>query len=541
MGHVCHVAFLLVLLTRLASARSTNFTERLHNIRHTDFFLKSFFGPRGYLCWIGVTDSYGAITIGECKKTCREGSEAFLWSTFSQQFVTWLLPWLAVVSQLPFGAHQRMYNLMPVVLAIGSPALADYSLVLTQFYPIRYPNARLAVRALSRLQQSPLLVDTRGALLASLVALHHNDEWWSKLVHWLEYTHTWSVSAVTNIVWVVIAYVFTVVNAFVEIRQGINASGSANGSLWLWLLPIVIGWPQISPKCDGDRLSKAMQHANGKACLATDDNGIAKAKVTTPRRAIDLYKDGNEALFCDMHASAPIYNHSRAFSWARVAETVALTFQAASERHAMGITVVRDGREFQRDPRDAQRLLTLQNREGTRSDIEAYCYVGRPAPQWVPGIWTRVVLASVAGLVLQWATTGSAVVIVWTTPTRAPSSSASPPSLREAHRPLCAKLALALRRTSKLLAAMNACFVLVACVFHFSNFSNRCYCNSSVLAHGAAAYNVIELTDDAVADLRSTWAGGIVLATVVAAAFAFVVNIYIGFTGLAHGAYLCVD
>ncbi|KAL1747510.1 hypothetical protein HDZ31DRAFT_80355 [Schizophyllum fasciatum] len=601
-----------------AGARRVNFDSCLANIRRTnitDVDLSS----------LGVTDNHGnridlfraigsndpqyqcedlddgplcfvtAISIGECNRACGEGPEPFSWSTFSQQFGAWLLPWLALVSQLPFGARLRVDNLMSVMLAIGSPTLAGYSLVFTvlnshwlakRFYPFRYPNLRLAVRALSSLQQSPLRVNMEGGLLASLVALHHNDEWWSELVHWLEYTHTWSISAVTNIIWVVIAYVFTVVNAFTEISQEINANGQANGSLWLWLLPIVVGWLQISPKCDADRLEKAMEHANDRACVATDYQGVLEAKnMPSHRRALEFYKEGHGALYDDMHASAPIYNYARVFAWARAAETVAQTFAAASAKRKLKLPVARDGRPFQQPSKDVPR--PRQNREGTRTDVELYCGLTRSVPQWVSGVWTRMALASVAGLALQWATTGSAVIIVWYTPTTglgcrsgayllygllstlvwlimvlssilahystipsqpyigkagpsyempeaaASSSSALPSSSVQSGRPqgaypsISATLAIALRRTGKLLATANTCFVIVACVFQFSNFFNRCYCNSSVLAHGAAAYDVMELTAGDISDLKSAWTGGVVLATVMAAGYTFFVNIYL--------------
>lgn len=42
-----------------------------------------------------------------CKEQCGRGPESFAWGTFAQQFSAWLLPWLALVSQLPFGAASK--------------------------------------------------------------------------------------------------------------------------------------------------------------------------------------------------------------------------------------------------------------------------------------------------------------------------------------------------------------------------------------------------------------------------------------------------
>lgn len=145
-----------------------------------------------------------AITFGLCVETCGLGSdssEPFSWSPCSQQFGAWLLPWLTLISQLPFGARLRSENLMSVLLTVESPMLAAYSLVLTilnghwigkRFSGYKYLNTRLPVRVLSSLQRAPLRIITDG-LLASLVVLPENDNWWLELTEWLDYAHTWSI------------------------------------------------------------------------------------------------------------------------------------------------------------------------------------------------------------------------------------------------------------------------------------------------------------------------------------------------------------
>ena len=93
----------------LSVAASTNFTQCLDTFRAsgnatggTDFFGRP------------VNNSQDAVslTYNVCKSLCGTGQEAFNWSVFSQQFSAWLLPWLALVSQLPFGAENRLDNLL---------------------------------------------------------------------------------------------------------------------------------------------------------------------------------------------------------------------------------------------------------------------------------------------------------------------------------------------------------------------------------------------------------------------------------------------
>ena len=61
-----------------------------------------------------VTNPQDAVglTYPACLQYCGSGQESFSWTVFSQQFSAWLLPWLALVSQLPFGAESRIDNLI---------------------------------------------------------------------------------------------------------------------------------------------------------------------------------------------------------------------------------------------------------------------------------------------------------------------------------------------------------------------------------------------------------------------------------------------
>jgi hypothetical protein len=246
------------------------------------------FGPKGGF------DNYGnpvsniskatAISYELCKSACGTGPQPFEWPVFAPQFSAWLLPSLALVSGLPFGAHDFVANGMSVFLAVGSPALAAYSLALTvlnrRWVALRfdsyYPNpdadtvvmVEAAVRFLNSLQQSPLRVTT-GPLLENLVLspAHHNI-WWRGLAVQLERTHTWSIAAATSIIWVLVAYILTVVGSFkTELGTTRDSHGQAIGSLWLWLLAIIVCWLLFSPKYDPAKLQKKL-HNDGRLAYA---------------------------------------------------------------------------------------------------------------------------------------------------------------------------------------------------------------------------------------------------------------------------------
>src|SRR5882757_7019276 len=171
----------------------------------------------------GLLNSYGdpvsnisdatAISYSMCTSICGTGWEPFQWPVFSQDFSAWLLPNLALISQLPFGAQYRLDNLMSAVLTVGSPVLAGYSLFITLLnsrwinrrfkQSVDYPNAHSAVSILSSLQQVPLMLHFDLAHFPSLVILPENDAWWKCFSEFVDFTHTWSIASATSIAWVV--------------------------------------------------------------------------------------------------------------------------------------------------------------------------------------------------------------------------------------------------------------------------------------------------------------------------------------------------
>ncbi|KAF8801073.1 hypothetical protein BYT27DRAFT_7174661 [Phlegmacium glaucopus] len=573
------VAFVIALLTfsPVAVVGRTNFNNCITEVN------KGIFGNGTD---IGGTDNQGhaidvfnatGVTYSLCIRACGGDQEPFSWTIFSQEFSSWLLPWLALVSQLPFGANDKLDNLDSVVLTVGSPTLAAYSLALTvlngrwvaqRFAGYTYPNVRNAIRILSSLQQSPLQIETSDGLLASLVVLPQNDEWWSELIVWINYTHTWSISAVNNIAWVVIAYIFTLIDSFTAgVATFINSNGQAVGSLWLWLLPIVIGWLQISPKCDSTRLSSAVERANKIAYVATDDSGIVLVKyANTEARAINLTITEVDHLRRDEKCTSPIFNYARFLPWVQAVEKVSEAFEAASVRYHHHLSV---------DP--SKKWVTVasgepphaSNRMGNKTQVEGYCVPldnWRRRSRWGSQVLSRMFIASALALMLQWGTAGAAIMDVWFTPTRGLGCRSAAyflyavlstlvwvllvtssilthlytlttpgPRARRHNgsivyrwsRRAVRHFSIFFRCLGKVIAAFNSILVVLTCVFQFGNFFNRCYCNSSVFWLRDHAYNVITLSQDDITSLRSVWIGGVSLAAGTAVLFVLFVNVYI--------------
>ncbi|KAJ7139089.1 hypothetical protein C8R44DRAFT_301108 [Mycena epipterygia] len=530
---------------------------------------------------IGGTDNSGkavsnistatAITYDLCLRACGSGAEPFMWNIFSQQFSAWLLPYLALVSQLPFGANDRLDNLVSVLLTVGSPTLAAYSLALTvlngrwiskRFAHLSYPNVRNAVKILSSLQQSSFHVVTSESLLASLIVLPENDEWWVELVVWLNYVHTWSISAVASIIWVVIAYIFTVVDSFTSVvtYSTLNANGQAVGSIFLWLLPIVIGWLQISPKCDYERVYHAMKRANAIAHVATTDGEPTLASNLSNQRAISLQK-GTGDIHQDERCTAPIYNYARFLPWTLAVEDVYYAFREASEKSDRHQAV--SGATWEKGDRHMN--IRPENRRGSLAQVAAYVkptikpatFYASKRSRWGPGIISRFLLASLLALSLTWGSVGAAILVAFFTPTKGLACRSGSYLIygvnativwmllvissglahystftvsfkgRYMHTKstrLAGIFSIILRRLGKVLATVNAIWIILACLFQFGSFFDRCWCNSSVFYLGKRAFNVIDVTSSDVLDLNAPWLGGVFLASGCAIIFMAFVN-----------------
>jgi len=435
------------------------------------------------------------------------------------------------VSQLPFGTHDKLDNFISVLLTLGSPTLAAYSLALTvlngrwvtqRFAPYSHPNNGYAVTILNNLQQSPLrIVD-----IERLVDLFENSHWWSQLADELNYTQTWSVSAVTNMAWVAIAYVFTVINSFTaDPYQTAGSSGQGIGSLWLWLLPIVLSWLQISPKCDSKRLRKAVERANEIAYTEKQPPDHAPpyplGNSVPQQYAIVLSSESptGDPLRCDEHRTAPIYNYARFLPWSQAVETVFTAFCWVSTRV---------------DPPIAGQEPPRQGR-------------------WSRNVLSRFLVASALALFLQWGTTGAAIVIVWFTPTRGLGcrsgafliyggvatliwvmlvlssflSHYSTTTRRNTLARVTRQLSIILRRLGKILALINAIWIVVLCLFQFGKFFERCWCDSCVLGLGTKAFNEINFVGDDIGRMKRGWIGGVVLAACSATVYAIFVNLFL--------------
>jgi hypothetical protein len=92
---------------------------------------------------------------------------------------------------------------------------------------------------------------------------------------------------------------------------------------------------------------------------------------------------------------------------------------------------------------------------------------------------------------------------------------------------IAAQLSIALHRLGKIIASLNAIWIIAACLFQFSNFYSWCYCNSNVISLGARAYDVIFLNPEDISAMKGAWIGGVFIAAGCAAMCVVTVNLFI--------------
>ncbi|KAG1769634.1 hypothetical protein EDD22DRAFT_1048049 [Suillus occidentalis] len=447
---------------------------------------------------------------------------------------------VADATALPFGAQYRLDNLMSAILTVGSPALAGYSLFITLLnsrwinrrfsHSVDYPNSRSAVSIISSLQQSPLRLHSDRARFASLVVLPENDSWWQYFSELVDYTHTWSIASATSIAWVVVAYILSVANSPSDAFVNAQAGAESTSSIWLWLIPIVMGWLQLSPKCDFNRLKAAYDRADRHARAGMADIPIVIPSPST-QRALTITAQEEDVMSPDELLTPPVFNYSRSLEWACTAEDVFLMYKAASEKARSRIPV-------------------------NAEKIAAYCtQPGRALrSHWAPGVFTRMVIASCASLALQWGTVGGALIVEWFTPTvglgcrslsyllygvvstiiwmmllissilaHYSAASSYRASLSECVALICSH---SLRRLGKLLAIANSLWVVLMCILQYSGFYHTCFCSSNMIHRGntAAYITIIETTTQA-ALAKAAWIGALFLACTSVSAFVALVNL----------------
>ena len=290
--------------------------------------------------------------------------------------------WVGAERECSAWRLDRVDNLVSIVLAIGSPALAGYSLAMTrlnsrwlsrQFLYLNFPNKNNIPLAVSALQHIPFKIDTSSSLLPSLIVLPQNDKYWEGLAKAAKRTRQWSIPVAMNILWVLVAFLLTIVDSFVDFDHFITVPGDAGYSIaavWTWLLPLVVGWFHVGSQPDSDHLRSALDDAHESAYVATALEPALATQVTgRSTRAIKPSARHIDHVNADEKKTAPIFNYSRVFIWSQNAEHILRLYENATAKADRKIPV-RCGENWTSND---DSTIRADDRTGNEAEVVLYC------------------------------------------------------------------------------------------------------------------------------------------------------------------------
>lgn len=244
----------------------------------------------------------------------------------------------------------------------------------------------------------------------------------------------------------------------------------------------------------------------------------------------------------DISSTPPIFNYSRIFDWNTCVEQLADAFCAANldNTHSVEQTYSQDPNKPQtRHPKSrgwgiqqlGRKIVLLREYDGHRRQTQKMS--------------SRMAVAAMMALMLQWCTVGAAVFIA-SRSTRAGIGCRSLSYLLYAtgstvvwftmvlsaiFRQQSARGSRSFRRRlrhlsaisnafGKALAGLNTCWVVCICFLQFANVYNSCFCNSGILLRGVPnAFILLTFTEEDRHLMKKIWIVGVAISLASAAMF----------------------
>ena len=229
-----------------------------------------------------LADAWG-ISYHSCKALCgtEDNTGYYDWGFLSQGVSSWLLPWLALTAQFPYQTKDKSSNFRALLLALGSPALMAYSLALTILnarrinenfrqikedsqtlsHPLQMKAIKAARFVLTEMQHVPIQVyNGRRREISQLIIHPENWAWWCSLRQKLLITKMkWTTGLYAQVGWVCIAQLQAIIQFFTSASSNTSIGiGLGINSMWLWMIPIVLGWVYVGNQKSAESIKVAL-------------------------------------------------------------------------------------------------------------------------------------------------------------------------------------------------------------------------------------------------------------------------------------------
>ncbi|KAK1962201.1 hypothetical protein LY78DRAFT_749771 [Colletotrichum sublineola] len=324
---------------------------------------------------IEAEDAWG-ISIGLCKEFCGRDNLDMVTSfnRFASASTNYLLPWLTLVAQLPYETESMQADFFSLYIGLGSPLLMTFSLMMTILNKrwIRKKFRDLAQTCggdmKTRVQnalviadeagQAPIRLRQKDGWLARLVVLDANTKWWTKAANSLKSTRRGTtLSLIAQLAMATAAWVLTVTGSLQQkVGDTEEALVLSSGSLWIWLVPVIIGWVMVGTQREEDTVRSALRHANrGIGVKKNEETGIEAVTYNAKGRESPKLADpdtryqsgisppptetnqpspvlGMFGVAGCQRQQGPVFNYARSISWLNFADRLYKAFEAAIKR-----------------------------------------------------------------------------------------------------------------------------------------------------------------------------------------------------------------
>ena len=453
-----HFALLIVIQSALAKAGSLDSSKCAKDAKTTYWraLIATDFRDRHGQPTSDMSKVWG-IGYGLCKKLCEdpENGGFFNWEFSSTGISSWLLPWLALTAQLPFANRDRISNIMTLFLGVGSPALITYSLALTIF------NSRSINRKFRHVKDhldSHIGIDTIRAVRSFLTQSQHvplqfircdlhrlivcpkSWAWWNGVRDDLQATKRgWSFYLYAQVGWVAVAQFLAILDFFTTQSLATNVGvGLAINSLWIWMIPVVLGWVKIGTQQSAESIQDAINknevpdaggsnvstggHIGVSDKSSFDDDFIEEARPSsqaplpsekaryrslTSNTFLGFSIDG-----CALEAG-PIFTYARVWNHLAQVKIIFRGFNALNKQLIARRTV--SNRPWTEDP-----LKWTENLQGSPEQMARYIGMDGSCEEDIAldttgftEVYHSCAVAALMAMALQWGSTGAAIAIAY--------------------------------------------------------------------------------------------------------------------------------
>ncbi|KAK7046249.1 hypothetical protein R3P38DRAFT_3420853 [Favolaschia claudopus] len=233
---------------------------------------------------VALDSNVWGITYSACQEKCGMDMirQEFNFTESAIPLVTWLLPWLTLIAQLPFEAV-GWRNLLSACTCLGSPALTVYSLALTAsnrvYIDKKFNRLKSKIPAkygylvkrldsiafvLKEAQQCPVRANQRHGELAMLLTVkdHERENFWKGAERDLKNTRRdFTYSFAAQVFMAFITYLFSFIAAVHDSLGSPDvALQFASSTVWSWMeFTVVFGYIRVGCQNKSGTVREALE------------------------------------------------------------------------------------------------------------------------------------------------------------------------------------------------------------------------------------------------------------------------------------------